>query len=1241
MAVTGSLAVKNTLSFERDFIKQPSFFSLPDSSVANRPEDVGTPYITNPFPTIKIDEASINKGQSIDVEVEMSAIENISGDLSIKKSWFTDINYVKNLRVRVLACFDDKQTEDLDYLSQRFNEYQAGLMNIKGPVSSEKFLTDLISQGSDNLSVLLSSEGPLDVNELTQVFKKSNTQHKTLIMNGGQIQIYDAPIGSLFINNSKGTPQSSVLDKKLLKKSRTSKKSNVPTYKQRRVNLKTIKFALEPRASEVTQMSFYVLVYNDKFEVLKNFGVDVKPSVGSLTDILQTGMGFITDFNYLGQKTTFKKQTKGSPPTLMSTEKKQDAPLKNSLIDKTFIKQTNKQANPSKYIRSSINNDINSAPSKKTSGQLVKAEGYFSPLWVTKCDGDNAKYAFVFDKKRFLMNKSLFPWLFVNQGSLEEILKMSEVLDIQMKKRRVHYKGYTTNRVGTSTRSIPYELSCYDPEEVIKSPSRRDIYMGGEDSQKSICFQGYDDYSEHKKSQSILRNQYGVSIYIKDPSLEYIKNAIISLRNIETGLRNIYDTARYEGKYYNAEAKKLSTPLNKIPYRGNNALSESKNLLTEYAKYFTTFSNRKKSQRPSATGFENTESKTLRSLVATINNKNLDGFSVVIGQVQSLVDSLATIIKAYLPKDSYNIGDPVEAYNILQKGPSPTKVNVIEIHHYFSNLFEFGRQCNTGYNYVIDNEEEGGFNRQTTGLTAIKRSVYLERIGNEFNKYFGSYSTPESPGTTANAFSEAYAGSTYAYLTPKTIQIHGSDPVNQLEYRKQGSNELSFDIDKYAKLFSNLVKVRKNTKYLNFPFYMLNKDSTLKDDILGSLFHHECSVEMTTEEQFSPLSVRNIKKRSIPSEVSELKTTKVSSLDRDLMPLIYGGAGDESAGTRSFIDTTSLKLKPSIFSQPSFFDLRAAVTHRKTSDPIKLMFALLGELEVTPQVVSKDYESQEYNSLINNAIKSLKLTSLNVKPSIEGIFSYLPNQLKSMFVVATSVDPVVCEVADSQPQQQVSTTPENCPEGNLGDGFDAMRIKLEDIDAGFADQLISFIPPGVKELPYEKTKDPMKVFSKFLTFWMNYKQICVVEYLDGFESADASSAPSFMSAAATATTLKKRPMWSLLNQEILEENPDATFLCRIRTASSEDYRRQTREGLTDFEEMTDSMDLFDLPIYNEYFLLGGTEQATSVGGTFNLGPSTQPSESDFPGTQTFDQTVKSVSSNLSGLQTSKTGIGGY
>ena len=1261
---------KKTLSFEQEFVKQPSFFTLPDGSPANRPGDVGTPYITNPFPTVDIEKATINKSSPITVEVDLSAIENVAGNPDPKKSWFSNTEFVNGLRVRVLACFDNAQTKDLDFLTQRMNEYQAGLMDIKGPANSNMFLSKMINQDDQNIFPILSSNGPLDVNSLTETIKKSNTQNKVLAMNGGEIYVFDAPIGTLFIMGEDGIPKFDLINSGPIVKAETSKKASLPKYKIRKTLLQSVTMTLSTSITDIEQVSFYAFVYNDKFELLNKIGANIKPADTQVTDVLENGLGFISDYNLLGEKTHFKKQVIGSSPTSMEVEKTNVAPQNEKLSQQESYEETNTKSNPAKFIRSSINNDINSTPSLKVSGQLIKTDGYFSSLWITKADADNARFGFVFDKKRFLMDNMLFPWLVMSDESSQEILDLCSPLDTQMKKRRVHYKGYAANSVGTNSRSIPYELSCYDPEEIVGPLSTERIYTFSENDSASIFYQGYDTYEELKKSQTLIKNQYGVNLCYRDPSLDYVKKSILELRAVENGLKRVVEVVRFQPTVI---------PLNNIKFYGSTVGAESNRLIAAYVKYYYLFSQKDTDQDGNAP--TPTKSTMIKSLFNNLNKKGLVGFNDLINKVQRLVDSLETIVKAYLPNDSYNAGDPAVGYNIAQKGPAPTKGNILKVHHYFSEFFEFGRQCNTGYNYVINNEEEGGFSRQTTGFTKIKRQVYMERISTEFNKYFGSYETPESPGTNANAFAEGYSDSTYSYLTPKTIQVHGENPISQIGSRDSKSNEIVFDIDKYAKLFSDLVKVRRNTKYLNRPFYMSDKNMSLKEDLVESLLLHECSVQMGIDEQFSKLTIEKQKKPSIPFEVSEVKNIKKVSFNRDLMPLIYGGEGDESSITQNFLTDVITKIKPTILTQPSFFDLTAVIENKKSDDPVKLLFALLGELEVNSSNDGKDYESLQYNSMVNSAIKNLNLTSLNVKPKIEGSLSYLPNQLKSMFVVATSVEPESC---DEQPDAGLNVNLDNvkllpqdldltfdipdqqltsgqfdgaCPEGKLGDGFDAMRFSLGDIDVGLPDQLISFVPGGIKKLPYQQTKDPMKVFSKFLTFWMNYKQICVVEYLQGFESPETTGAPPALTRAANSTSLKKMPIWNSLNQDILDDNLGSTFLCRVRNISLSDLLSNSSQDNTGVAEMTDPMDLFDLPIYNEYFLLSGEQQsvqladdlpptgisnigsvqnltapvATSVGGL----QSTAQASSLQTATQTTSVSVGSLSTNIG------TGGGGY
>lgn len=1250
---------KKTLSFDQDFIKQSSFFTLPDSSPANRPADVDTPYITNPFPTIEVDKISLQKGESMSVDVNLSAVETVAGNPNLKTSWFSNKEFVNSLRVRILACFDDTQTEDLDFIVQRINEYQAGLMDTKGPVNSDIFLGNLVKQGDDNTFPLLSSDGPFDVNQLTEIFKNTKTQRKLLSINGGEIYVYDAPINSLFVLGDDGIPKNVVSDTNPVVQGKILKSSNTPKYKKRVITLAPVQMQLSKSVTTVEQVSFYVMVYNDKYELLKSAGVDIQPEDTSFTDILQNGLSFISSNNYLGQQTVFEKQVKGSPPTAKVPRATKDSPENDKFVDKQKVDLRQRRANPSKLIRSSINNDINSTPSLKIGGQLIKTDGYFSSLWTTKADGDSARFGFVFDKKRLLASKMLFPYLVTNELSSQEILTLCYPLDVQMKKRRVHYKGYTRNSVGTSTRSIPYELSCYDPEEIIGAPITHNIYMGKEDNLSSVFYQGYDTYEDLKKSQTIIKNQYGVSIYLRDPSIDYIKNSIISLRSVEDKLKRMADAIRNNPQPLSVVIDNYT----KIPFHGSTIAVESRQVISQYLKYYNIFKEEPEIGNVIILSTEMEQS----MMYANLTEKGLKGFSDLIASVQKLVDSLETIIKAYLPKDSYNQGDTVKDFNIMQKGPAPTKVSIIEVHHYFSDLFEFGRQCNTGYNYVVNNEEEGGFPKQTRGLTSIRRDVYLDRITKEFNKYFGTYTTPDKPGTEANPFADTYENPSYSYLTPKTIQIHGEDPVNQIGVRNSKTNEIVFDIDNYARLFSNLIKVKRNTNYLNRPFYMSDKDSSLKDDLMESLLEHECAVEMGTEEQFTKLTIKNTSKRSIPSEISELKNIKLVSLNRELMPLIYGGAGDKSTSTTKFLRDISLKIKPTIFTQPSFFDLTAALDNKKGEEPIKILFALLGELEIKSRDLTVDYEKQNFNSLINGALQDLKLDSLNIKSTIEGPLSYLPNQTKSMFVLASSTNPepgkprfdTDIQLQPSTPfpsnldlndNQQIQPSDSEYAAGILGDGFDAMRFSLNDIDLGTSEQLISFVAPGVDKLPYKQTKDPMKVFAKFLTFWMNYKQICIVEYLEGFQAPDAAGAPEMRSSAANISTLKKMPIWLPLNRDTFEDNTSTSLLCRIRNISLEDLFPDNSvaqaQSIETIKQMGDQMDLFDLPIYNQYFLLSQDDLDSPDALPTDSPPTTSDifissgGQNTSQVTQTSTSSVSVVSSTSTSTSTS-TGTGGY
>ena len=95
---------------------------------------------------------------------------------------------------------------------------------------------------------------------------------------------------------------------------------------------------------------------------------------------------------------------------------------------------------------------------------------------------------------------------------------------------------------------------------------------------------------------------------------------------------------------------------------------------------------------------------------------------------------------------------------------------------------------------------------------------------------------------------------------------------------------------------------------------------------------------------------------------------------------------------------------------------------------------------------------------------------------------------------------------------------------------------------------------------------------------MNYKQIAVLEYLAGFDSLEQEGNPS------QANNKKLLPIWKKFTTDFYYNSSGRKFLCRLRNISKEDLAIDGGEGLLDLMPL-DSVDLFDLPIYNKYFML--------------------------------------------------------
>ena len=216
---------------------------------------------------------------------------------------------------------------------------------------------------------------------------------------------------------------------------------------------------------------------------------------------------------------------------------------------------------------------------------------------------------------------------------------------------------------------------------------------------------------------------------------------------------------------------------------------------------------------------------------------------------------------------------------------------------------------------------------------------------------------------------------------------------------------------------------------------------------------------------------------------------------------------------------------------------------------------------------------------MRNIGTSLGITPQDISEDVDtGRIRSFPNQIKSMLITAM--------------QQQglyFSTSAESI-------GFDARRMSLLDkvispSNNGQNTKNISFFDENFPNPAFSLVKDPMKVYAKFLTMWMNYKQIATLEY---FDFAPLSSGRGL-----------KYCTWKTMDQAAFEAafSGKVTYLCRVRDITTDDLYREldaasTPESDPINQNATDLLsrpEIFDLPIYNRYFILelGDADQPTA------------------------------------------------
>ena len=1183
--------------------------------------------------------------------------------------WHQDQSYLDLLRVRFILCMSDRNAPALDYIAQRFSEFQEKTRLEATPANprdrnlnlEEMYNTTTVnllggSTYRDNQDILFqigngrrnptgnrkdyllgsrirAEFAPPSVYPYQNV-SPSVIYREPLFYNEDQrlqdLITYDAPLNNLLSRDSDGNI--------VLTQDRTdiSNPNGRGYYVRQNATLNEIKIMIGEGErftnTDIQHMSIYAYVYLDMDAFNQQFNIDPIEIPGTEVDssVFYMGMGPIFAGTYIGNKTAYKPieiftSTNQQGQRVYTTSPQNigpeisaviPSPTADRLDDLRMLSRGRRQLfqdpkdplyNEFVTFRELANEKVYQVISRNTIGQqnnkILKKDNYFTDIWISKDNNNNVRYVFGFDLQKYMATNATFPALYLNESSSPELLgeKENMIKNISIKRRKLNKSSYqNTNDLGTYSKENPNPITETNPEYIIGSPTTTFapfLNLDNINENEETCmlfFQGIDKFEnmdnnapEQEKMavrQIFGKFEYGVDIVVEDRSLNYV---LTQLNRVKAAQKEVQLT--------------LSSYINdpNLYDFSNNLLLISNDdmqlLRSQVGLYISTLRN---------FGVQDTESISLllNTMLTSMKPGAIDEVQRTIGQ---LVYELSTLIR-----NNYGITETVKdaIIDISARGTYENKIPLSTIQHYFSANVEYGIENGFGADYFNGSY---GFNNGPLTITLFD---FLDRCEKEFSKYFYR---PEDPELGLSFSQGVYDNPGISYFSPRIIYTPGKDPLDQLFYFPfDKKNIAEYNLDKYAEVLVDIIKTKHQTKYLDFAFYQdqdpnsppSNKAKKLLED------YESCLILDNEQSEFT------VPRPSANPDRFRVDAERLSLLSRGLVPGILGGL-NLSPVDRAFIDERQQSDINLDVIQPELVNVDD-LDIRRALNPVKLIYGFFGELELNPSLTNVDYMDQAFNSF-TNLREQLNLNSANIVDSLSSAseLGFLPNQLKSMLLVATTQEQTLLEGI-----------------------FDARRIFLKDKDFAdedaqniFADDKISFFAPraGDNNPPFSITEDPMKIYAKFLAFWLNYKNLVVVEYLSGFEDLTINNSPASMVIAKETpgglvpleegeeieglflvevpeyemmgydnvsprqplgnvpaplrTNIPKKPVWKKLNRsfiDTLEEGGPRQVLCRIRPLVNLDLLESSNTyANSNINFISETPEKLVMPTYNKYFYL--------------------------------------------------------
>ena len=794
----------------------------------------------------------------------------------------------------------------------------------------------------------------------------------------------------------------------------------------------------------------------------------------------------------------------------------------------------------------------------------LKNRNYFSDLWLARGHNESHKLVFGFDLRSYLSDNAIFPYVFESdrlstaaiQGTdTLSVDQLSRVLSTSVNRRYIKPSAKITNNTVSTLRTKDKSQDLFYPEVPVFNVKRVNIGIPNLSAGSQIEFyEAYDNFDTSAERPNQINGDvaYSTTCVVYDNSPMLVRNMSFVLSSYRQIIKSVIERLTYlavqPGEFSSTEVVVGNTT--------TTVRSAVLSIITDYQDIINAIS----------PNFQTDELVKYYDEILTPGNTSLE--LADIQKIESLLDLGIHFIHQQLerifPNDPLGRREDNTLASLKANFSKSVQRPITQISHSYPKSYSVGKNTSFGMDYIFQKDN-------TEGVNTLTVDDYTSRRQEEFKKYFSSGGDEQISDPAGT-----YRNPSYAYMSPKLLVTPNRPVVNQGDTTVNG-DAINYDYNRYVQLFNDIVEVKERIEDIGERaphLSSLGSDQSVPNKAYSTVLK-------TLNDKFSLAIGEDPQPQFTPPQVnkSDPKTTIYNANDNTLCGVgnrigliagVIGGEGTTNESTKGYLDEVDKGIKNTDSASLSGSLDRNAALEDVKDRAIKLPFLLFGELSIGTTLVNpRTHLENVYNSLTE--LKNiLNLTSQNVAQSIQGeSLSSLPNQLKSMIVISTDSGVATLSSGDGSTQYQ------------------ACRPVVLDGEKGESSDLVSVFNNDQDIPPFPLVEDPMKSYAKFLTFWMNYRQLAVIEYLDNFGSLRIT--PGINQRVNNKLKLDE---WAPLTPEILDLITEAnrSILCRARTMEPVDYlglfgrdlAPQERESLVRFFKTKEEI---NLPAYNKYFYI--------------------------------------------------------